>query len=396
MFKFKYAAFLSGIVSSCVFASEPPPQLLQQINTSYICIYKQDSGPSMRPQHAQDIVNSVNGQLRHVFSHGIFGFSAHMSARAAEQLAQHNPFIDYCEANGLTQAGDKGGKGGKPGQSTSQIIPENIALLGKRLPFQPKGRAWIIDSGIDTNHPDLNVLSAEGKNFVQIGKDTIEDGNGHGTHVAGILAAIDNDIDVVGVAPGVPVIPIRVLHNSNFGTIDDMVAGILDVAARAKTGDVANMSVWAWGHTKSLHKAAEILADKIPFVVIAGNDGEDINERPAEPAHVEHPNLYTVSAVDLDGIFTDFSNYGNAAQWQDCDGKNIEDPYECGSVDFAAYGKDIISLKPGGGLATWFGTSMAAPHVAGVLLYGAPGSETTAINDPDNKPDPIIHFPTNH
>ena len=95
----------------------------------------------------------------------------------------------------------------------------------------------------------------------------------------------------------------------------------------------------------------------------------------------------------MDGVFTDFSNYGHASQWEDCDGKSKNDNYPCGSVDIAAYGKDIISLKPGGGLASWYGTSMAAPHVAGVILMeGSANSSGSALNDPDGVADPIAHF----
>jgi subtilisin family serine protease len=133
------------------------------------------------------------------------------------------------------------------------------------------------------------------------------------------------------------------------------------------------------------------LANKIPFVVIAGNDGEDVNLSPSEPAHVEHANLYTVSAVDFNGQFTSFSNFGSSDSG-DC---STNDPYPCAAVDIAAPGQDVTSLQPGGGLATWYGTSMAAPHVAGVILLLGGNPPTTAgiaSNDPDNQPDPIVKY----
>ena len=383
---------LVWVFSISVWASTPPPQLLQQINSSYICLFGEQVDNSRVPQVAKEAVSRAKGKLRHIFNTGVRGFSAHMSAKAVDQLMSHNPNITLCEANGLTQAGSKGGKGGKPGQQTMQLTPENITLTGG--PVDGSGlTAWIIDSGIDTNHPDLNVGLEDGANFVRLGKNTIEDGNGHGTHIAGTLAALDNDIDVVGVAAGARVVPVRVLHNSNFGAIDDMVAGILYVRANGSPDDVANMSVWAYGHYQSLHAATEELASVMPFVIIAGNDGEDINERPSEPSHVEHANVFTVSAVDMQGLFTDFSNFGHASQWTNCDSEYPADPFPCASADVAAYGKDIISLKPGGGLATWYGTSMAAPHVAGVILINRNASSSgSAINDPDGVNDPIVHF----
>lgn len=259
--------------------------------------------------------------------------------------------------------------------------------------------AWVIDSGDDLDHPDLNVDASRGFDAVQSvakGKSTFDDVNGHGTHVAGTLAAIDNDIDVVGVAAGATVVPVRVLAASNFGYADDVIASLDYVAANAATNDVANMSAWGWQHNRALHDAAYALAERIPFIVIAGNDAVDLNAQPAEPAHVEHPHLHTVSAIDHDDVFGDFSNWGYAGDWTTCNAGYPQDPFPCMTVDYAAPGKDVTSLKPGGGLATWYGTSMAAPHVAGVILLLrnqniGPKSDGTAINDPDNRPDPIAH-----
>lgn len=398
----KHVVNLMGLISATVLsatnvmAAEPPPELVQEVNNSFICVFKDDVPASNVPGLAKGLVNKQNGAVRHNYTTAIKGFSARMSATAAENLATHNPNIAYCEPNGLAQAdgiaGGKGGQGGKPGQQATQIVPEGVTMVGGPVDVSGMGlTAWIIDSGIDIDHPDLNVDVSRGANFVSKGKWTIDDGNGHGTHVAGTLAAIDNEIDVVGVAAGATVVPVRVLHNSNWATYDDMIAGIDYVAAMAQPGDVANMSIWAHEHVESLHQATIGLANKIPFVVIAGNDGEDINLSPSEPAHVEHANLYTVSAVNFNGEFTSFSNYGYIGSG-DC---SANDPYRCAAVDIAAPGQDITSLQPGGGLATWYGTSMAAPHVAGVILLlggNAPTTEGTAANDPDSQPDPIVKY----
>ena len=307
---------ISSLFSADVFADKPPEKLLQQVQSSYICLFEENISPTSVPQLAQQVITKVGGKKRHIFNHAVRGFSSHMSAKAAEQLVLHNPNIAMCEANGLTQAGAKGGNGNKPGQSKTQITPLNIALIGG--PGNGIGKtAWVIDSGIDTNHPDLNVNVELAANFVSLGKNTIEDGSGHGTHVAGTLAAKGfnneaDDIDVVGVAAGATVIPVRVLHNSNWGAIDDMVAGIDYVTSKyvsgihSKIDVVANMSVWAYGHYKSLHDASMALANQIPFVVIAGNDAEDINNRPSEPSHVVHPNLYTVSVYGLHLFCNDY------------------------------------------------------------------------------------------
>ena len=277
-----------------------------------------------------------------------------------------------------------------------QFIPQGIARLG--APIDGTGLSvWIIDSGVDIDNPDLNVDASRGKDVVKLkGKGTVDDVYGHGTHVAGTLAAIDNDINVVGVAAGATVIPVRVLKASDFGAIDDAIAGIDFVAANAMPGEVANMSAWWWNHHRAFHEAAYNLADVIPFIVISGNDGLDLNAAPAEPAHVEHPNLYTVSAVDQSGVFGDFSNNGFAGDWTTCNVDYPDDPFPCATVDYSAPGVDVTSLQPNGSLATWWGTSMAAPHVAGIILLQVNGrislhTDGVAINDPDSQPDPIPH-----
>ncbi len=204
-------------------------------------------------------------------------------------------------------------------------------------------------------------------------EDSPDDANGHGTHVAGTVAAIDNDIDVVGVAPNATVHPVRVLSKNGFGMTDWIVAGIDYVAANGVAGDCANMSLGGLGHQDSIHDAVIGAADLgIRFSVSAGNESADAEDY--EPAHVEHPNVYTISAIDSKDIFASFSNWGEP-------------------VDFAAPGVDVLSTQMGGGTTIMSGTSMAAPHVCGILLHLAtPDSDGYAIDDPDNDPDPIAHF----
>jgi subtilisin family serine protease len=400
---------LTMLNSLPIYAANPgdvaPSEMVQNAKQTVICKFNDDMLPDNVPVYVNEIVQQTGAVARHTYRTVFKGFSAYMSLSAAQRIQTNNPDVDYCVQNMLVTiggaevtAGIKGGNGGKPGQVSPQIIPEGITRVGG--PIDGEGlTAWIIDSGIDLNNPDLNVDIERGfdaVNAVAKGRSTFDDVNGHGTHVAGTLAAKDNDIYVVGVAAGATVVPVRVLAASNFGYADDVIAGMDYVAANAAPLDVANMSVWGWAHNRAFHDAAYNLAEHIAVITISGNGSADINAEPTEPGHVEHPRLFTVSAIDHQDVFGDFSNWGYAGDWTNCSINYPDDPYPCATVDYAAPGKDVISLKPGGGLAEWYGTSMAAPHVAAILLLLQnttlnPNTDGVAIGDPDSRPDPIAH-----
>jgi subtilisin family serine protease len=241
--------------------------------------------------------------------------------------------------------------------------------------------AWIIDTGIDLDHPDLNVDLARSVNFVNTGKNSPDDANGHGTHVAGTIGARDNDFGVVGVAAGANVVAVRVLDRNGSGAYSWVIAGVDYVAQTAAAGDVANMSLGG-PPSDALDLAVSSAASQgVLFSLAAGNESAPASE--SSPARVEHLNAYTVSAVDETDCFAWFSNYGAPP------------------VDVAAPGVAINSTFRRGGYEVLNGTSMAAPHVAGVLLLGelstlgqvAPAENCVDGGDPDGDPDPIAHFP---
>ena len=150
----------------------------------------------------------------------------------------------------------------------------------------------MIDTGINLNHPDLNVDAARSRNFSN--GNSPEDGNGHGSHVAGIIGAKNNSIGVVGVSPGATLVAVRVLNNAGSGSNSDVIAGVNYVAANGQSGDVANMSLGG-GVSQALDQAVvNAAATGVKFTLAAGNESDSATNH--SPARANGPNVYTVSA----------------------------------------------------------------------------------------------------
>ncbi len=266
------------------------------------------------------------------------------------------------------------GKPSNPGgggeETPTQVTPWGVTRIGGAGNGVGK-IAWIIDSGVDLTHPDLTVDVARSKSFLG-GRDADDpnDYNGHGTHVAGTVAALDNNIGVVGVAAGATVVAVRVLDRRGSGSYSGVIAGVDYVAANGAAGDAANMSLGG-PVSSALDNAVVAASSKVKFALAAGNESDDANNH--SPARANGPNIYTVSASDSADRLASFSNYGNPP------------------VDYAAPGVSIASLWKNGGTNTISGTSMASPHVCGLLLLGNVNFDGYVSNDPDGNPDKIAH-----
>lgn len=209
-------------------------------------------------------------------------------------------------------------------------------------------RAYIIDTGIDTKNTDLN--RAGHVNFTGDGRNT--DCNGHGTHVAGTVAAVDNFSAVVGMGPGVAVYGVKVLNCQGSGTTTSVIKGVDWVAANAIKPAVANMSLGG-GVSQLLDDAIRNAASKgVFFSIAAGNSAAlACNSSPARLGGGTTPGVMVAAATDVSDFEASFSNYGAC-------------------VDIWAPGVNVTSLKLGGGSAVMSGTSMASPHVGGAAaLY---------------------------
>ena len=308
-----------------------------------------------------------NSGVQHTYTNSIYGFSAELTPLQAEKLAK-DPMVLSIELDQIVALV-------KPGitpASTEQNIPWGITRIGGASDGTGK-RAWIIDSGIDLDHPDLNVNTTLSKSFIIRGKTTPDDEHGHGTHVAGTVAAIDNNLGVIGVAAGAEVVALRVLDRRGSGYTSWIIAAIDYVAANGQAGDAVNMSLGPEVRSTDDvfdNTVISVAEQGFLFAIAAGNSSDDALYY--SPARANHTNIYTVSAMDINDNFASFSNYGSP-------------------VDFCAPGVNVTSCYLDGGYATMNGTSMASPHVCGLLLLGPINTDGTVNNDPDSTPDPIAH-----
>lgn len=233
--------------------------------------------------------------------------------------------------------------------------------------------AWIIDTGIDVDHPDLNVDVKRSKSFIS-SASSIDDENGHGTHVAGIIGAKNNRLGTLGVASNATLVALKVLNNEGEGILSNILKALAYIKINAKPGDVVNMSLGLSEVSEILDKEVQSIANRGIFIAVAaGNEGKHADT--FSPARTNNKNVFTVSAVDSLNQFASFSNFG----------KN--------TIDYAAPGIRILSSYTNGRYAYMSGTSMAAPHVAGLLLInnGKINSKGSALNDPDGIADPLAH-----
>jgi subtilisin len=308
-----------------------------------------------------------------VYSHALNGFSAVVPPGRLNGL-QRDPRVEYVELD-------------QPVHLFAQTVPTGIKrIFGDANPeididasddWRVDVDVAVIDTGIDLDHPDLNVVASTncsgGGPFTQSCGSGGNDGNGHGTHVAGTIGALDNNIGVVGVAPGARLWAVKVLSDSGSGYYSWVIAGIDYVTANAASIEVANMSLGG-GNSDALCTAVNnSVAAGVVYAVAAGNS--DANASTSSPANCA--DVITTSALadfngapgggaastcrsDQDDTLADFSNWG-------------------ATIEVTAPGVCILSTWKDGGYNTISGTSMASPHVAGAAALLA------SMSKPSNK-----------
>lgn len=251
-----------------------------------------------------------------------------------------------------------------PTPQPSQELPWGINRIDAELVMTDNNtlaaaiKVGVIDTGIDLNHPDLKENIKGGINTI-VPNGSYADDNGHGTHVAGIIAAADNTIGVVGVSARVDLYAIKVLNKRGSGYISDIIEGLQWAVDNGL--QVVNMSLGASVNVLSFEAAVTAAHEAgLVMVAAAGNDyGGPVNY----PARYEP--VIAVSAVGKDDKIASFSCIGP-------------------EVDLAAPGVSIYSTYKGSSYATMSGTSMAAPHVAGVAALAL-------LADSDATPDEVTN-----
>jgi subtilisin len=331
------------------------------------------------PAVAASLARAADARVGFVYEHALQGFSMIASPAAAAALAR-NPKVAYVEPDRVVTIADQA----TPTGIQRAFVDNQAVDIDKSDDYRVDVDVAVIDTGIDRQHPDLNVVGgincAQGSIFRATCSGDGDDDHYHGTHVAGTIAALDNDQGVVGMAPGARLWAVKVLNSKGSGYTSWIVAGIDWVTARAGEIEVANMSLGGAGYSQAEYYAIEgARTAGVAFAVAAGNNDADANGY--SPGGFD--NVLSVSAladfnglpgggaastcrVDVDDTLADFSNWGP-------------------EVDIAAPGVCILSTYPleQGEYGTISGTSMASPHVAGALALLASitnPSDATDVN----------------
>ncbi|MDP1420378.1 S8 family serine peptidase [Peribacillus simplex] len=317
----KIVSLLSILILLIVFIS-PEISEAETTKRSYLISFNNDINEKLISEHGGNI------KKKYKF---ISVVSANLTDKAAQALSK-NPDISHIEENAQVHAMDQEIAWGIP-----HINADDVNQLGGTGSAVKIG---VMDTGIDYTHEDLKVVG--GETFIEGTSDYMDD-NGHGSHVAGIISALNNNIGVLGVAPEANLYAIKVLDQNGNGNYSDVIAGI--EWAILNNIDIINMSLGSSSESLSLQDALDKAYNTgILIVASAGNNGYSKKGSITYPA--KYSSVISVGAVNQNDYRAEFSSVGK-------------------ELELVAPGIQINSTVPGG-YAFYNGTSMAAPYVSGV------------------------------
>nr|WP_221468836.1 S8 family peptidase [Cohnella thailandensis] len=298
--------------------------------------------------------------VRHRGQTYLFRSGSHSMDELKHYFAKWNPifvephYLYLTNGNGFPRNDAGTGTGASTGTGTGAEVVPNDTLYSQyqwNLPVIETEKGWsvtrgkedmvvaVVDTGVQLDHPDLKGRLVEGKNIIDPTKQPTDD-VGHGTHVAGIIAAhVNNNEGIAGMTWFTKIMPVKVLDSSGAGTTYSVAEGIIWAADHG--ADVINMSLGNYASAEFLHDAIKYAHDK--GVVLIAASGNDNTDQPGYPA--AYPEVFAVAATNDDETKAEYSNYGDY-------------------IDVAAPGTSIASTYPGSRYAALSGTSMASPHVA--------------------------------